>query len=69
MAKKEKWIQKSAEQIKEKGTEGSFTRWCKEQGFDGVTVECIRKGLRSKDSRIRKKALWAQNVRASKKKS
>lgn len=46
-----------------KSREGTFTAWCKRQGFDGVTRECIRKGLESKDPRIRKKANFARNAR------
>ena len=43
--------------------QGSFTAWCKRQGFGGVTSECITKGLASKDPRIRKKANFARNAR------
>ena len=43
--------------------EGSFTAWCKKQGFDGVTDECIKKGKQSKNKKIRKKAIFAENAR------
>lgn len=43
--------------------EGSFTAWCKANGFNGVTEECIRKGLASKNPAIRKKANFARNAR------
>ena len=46
--------------------EGTFTDWCKRQGYDvsdGVPMACIRKGLKSKDPRIRKKANFARNAR------
>lgn len=43
---------------------GTFTAWCKRQGFKSVTSECIRKGLASRDSRIRKKANFARNARS-----
>jgi hypothetical protein len=43
--------------------EGTFTSWCKRQGFKGVTSECIAKGLASKDPGIRKKANFARNAR------
>lgn len=43
--------------------EGSFTAWCKRQGYSGVTQECIRQGLRSKNPAIRKKANFARNAR------
>lgn len=42
---------------------GSFTKWCKNQGYGGVTSECIRKGKNSKSSAIRKKATFAANAR------
>ena len=43
--------------------EGSFTAWCKRQGFGSVTQECIAKGLASKDPRIRRKANFARNAK------
>jgi hypothetical protein len=61
--KKKKWIQKAAVRMQKKGTEGSFTAWCKRQGFAGVTAECIAKGLKSRDPSIRRKANFARNVR------
>lgn len=42
---------------------GSFTAWCKRQGFSGVTSSCIAKGKRSKSASIRKKANFAANSR------
>lgn len=62
---KRKWMQAASARMKRRGTVGSFTAWCKRQGYDGVTNECIRRGLRSKDSGIRKKANFAKNVRRS----
>lgn len=39
---------------------GKFTEYC-----DGkVTNECIEKGKRSKDSSIRKRAVFAENARS-----
>jgi len=46
-----------------KSKEGSFTAWCKAQGFDGVTAECIAKGKASKNPAIRKKAAFAAAAR------
>lgn len=43
---------------------GSFTRYC----GGNVTEECIRKGKNSSDPKIRKKAVFAQNVRGWSKK-
>jgi len=40
---------------------GSFTAWCKRQGFDSVTAECVARGKASKDKRIQKKAIFAGN--------
>ena len=42
-----------------KKNRGSFTRWCNGK----VTEECIRRGKRSKNPKIRKKAIFAQNSR------
>ena len=39
---------------------GSFTRWCGGK----VTEECIRRGKASKDPRIRRKAVFAENARS-----
>jgi len=40
---------------------GAFTKWCKQQGFKGVTCECIKKGLASKNPHVRKMANFARN--------
>lgn len=61
MAKKKKI------KIKE-SAKGSFTAWCKRQGFGGVTQACIRKGLSSDNPDIRKKANFARNSRKWRKK-
>lgn len=42
-----------------KKNRGSFTRWCKGK----VTEECIAKGKKSKDPKIRKRATFAANAR------
>ena len=60
MATTEKPKGKSDIKIK-KSTEGSFTAWCKTQGFPGVTAECIAKGKASKNPAIVKKATFAAN--------
>lgn len=49
--------------MKRRGTVGSFTRWCKAQGYGGVTAECIAAGKRAKSAAIRKKANFAANVK------
>ena len=55
--KKKKWIQGAIKKP------GSFTAWCKRQGFKGVTQACIEKGKRSKNPKIRKRANLAQTLR------
>ena len=40
---------------------GSFTRYCKAMGENGVTSKCISKGKASKSPSIRKKATFAKN--------
>ncbi len=62
MAKK-KWMSRARARMKKKGKVGSFTAWCKSQGYDGVTSECIKKGLASKSKAIRKKAGFAKAAR------
>ena len=53
-----KLIAKSGIKIKKKN-KGLFIKYC-----DGnVTVECITKGKRSKDPKIRKRATFADNAR------
>ena len=49
----EKWIQKA---VKKKG---AFTAYCKRKGYKGVTKECIREGLHSKDDTTRRRARLA----------
>jgi len=46
-----------------KSKEGTFTAWCKRQGYGGVTADCIRKGKASKNPAIVKKATFAGNAR------
>jgi len=42
---------------------GTFTAWCKRQGYGGVTEKCIQKGKRSKNPTTRKRATFAYNSR------
>ena len=42
---------------------GAFTRWCKQQGYSGVTQECINKGLHSKNPTIRRRANLARTFK------
>jgi hypothetical protein len=61
LAEQKKWIQKAVKKP------GSFTAWCKKQGFDGVTNECIEKGLKSDDKKIQARAKLARAFRKMKK--
>ena len=47
--------------IKDKN-KGSFTKYCKNSGFNGVTKACISKGKASKNPKTRKKATFADNA-------
>jgi len=40
---------------------GAFTEWCKEQGFEGVTCECICKAMKTDDPVLHKRANFAYN--------
>ena len=53
-----KLIAKSGIKIKKKN-KGLFTKYC----GGNVTAECIAKGKRSKNSKIRKRATFADNAR------
>lgn len=41
---------------------GAFTQWCKSQGYDGVTQDCINKG-KSAGGTTAKRANLAQTFR------
>ncbi len=43
---------------------GTFTSYCKRNGFNGVTSECIAKGKNSKNPTTRKRATFADNSRS-----
>jgi len=56
-----KFLIEEALKIKiKKENRGKFTSWCKEQGFPGVTCECINKGLAAGGS-LAKEANFARN--------
>ncbi len=57
------WMQKVIKKIKKAGTEGSFREYCGGK----VTMECIQKGLKSKDPKVRKRAALAKAFMNSKK--
>jgi len=47
---------------------GTFTEWCKRNGFPGATKACDAKGKRSNSAAIRKKATFSSNAKKWKKK-
>ena len=63
--KKKLFIQEANRRSILKGTVGSFRSWCSSQGLtkDGkVTRRCINKGINSKNSLIKKRAIFAKNI-------
>jgi hypothetical protein len=42
---------------------GTFTSYCKSNGYNGVTADCIARGKKSALERIRKRAIFAENSR------
>lgn len=59
---KKSWIQSAIKKP------GSFTSYCKKQGFKGVTSACIAKAKRSKNPKTRKRANLAETLRKMRKK-
>ena len=61
MAKKKdkKWMQKVSKEIKDKGTEDAFREYCGGK----VTEECIQRGLKSPDPKVRARARLAKTFR------
>ena len=57
----EKWLQNAAQSMKSRGTEGSFTAYCKKAGFGGVTCPCIAQA-RKAGGALAKKANFAANA-------
>jgi hypothetical protein len=54
-----KWIQKANKKMKEKGTVGSFTKYCGGR----VTQSCIDRAIKSDDPTLRRRAQFAANMR------
>ena len=42
---------------------GTFTKYCKGKGHEGVTNECIEEGLASNSAKTRARAQFAKNAR------
>ena len=65
--KDEKFIQKAVAKQEKKGTSGKFGQWCKDNGFgDEVTMTCINKAMKSKDTSVVKMANFAKNIKGYK---
>ena len=47
---------------------GSFTDYCKRNGYSGVTSSCIAKGKKSPNAKTRSRATFAKNARSWSKK-
>jgi hypothetical protein len=62
-----KFIQSALKKMRKKGTLGSFKRWCKRNGLlsadKKVTRKCINAGKKSKNLKIKRRAIFAQNIR------
>jgi len=58
-----KWIQQAFKKFEKTGTKGSFKRWCIRKGYPNVSQTCINEAKKSKQAKIRKKAIFAQNIR------
>jgi hypothetical protein len=62
--KRKRFIQKAFKSFEKKGTKGSFTRWCRRNGYSKVTTACINRAKKNKNLTIRRKAIFAQNIRS-----
>lgn len=45
---------------------GTFTKFCKSKGHEGVTGECIEEGLASRNTKTRQRAQFAKNAKSFK---
>ena len=64
---KKGFIQEANRRSRLKGTLGSFNKWCTSKGLakDGkVTKSCINRAKRSKNLTLRRRAIYAQNIKA-----
>jgi hypothetical protein len=61
---KKNFIQRANEESQKKGTVGSFRKYCKRKlNVDKVSKKCIQLAKKSKNKKIRKKAVFAENIR------
>lgn len=58
--KKKKWMQAASKRMQRKGTEGSFTAYCKQHGFSGATSACIAYALAHGDTKTKRRAAFAK---------
>lgn len=55
---------KTGNEIKIKEShKGTFTKYCKNKGHEGVTNECIEEGLASRSAKTRARAQFASNAK------
>lgn len=42
---------------------GAFRSWCKKNGYSSANTSCIRKGKKSSNATVRRRAILADNLR------
>ena len=66
--RKVNFIKAAVKKMRKKGTIGSFKKWCQRHGLlnsqKKVTKKCINAGKKSKSLKIRRRAVFAQNIGA-----
>jgi hypothetical protein len=59
MVSGKKWIQGAVH----KNKKGTFTKHCKAKGYSGVTDQCIKNSLKSKNKKTQARAKFANAMR------
>jgi hypothetical protein len=65
--KKNNFIQEANRRSRQKGTVGTFGRWCKRHGLaphGKVTLKCINKAKKSGNTTLIRRATYAKNIKA-----
>lgn len=65
--KKNRFIQEANARSRRKGTVGTFGRWCRRHHLDvdgKVSLRCINKAKRSGNTKLIRRAVYAQNIKA-----
>jgi hypothetical protein len=65
--RRQNFIKEANKRSRRKGTLGTFGRWCKRQGLDTdgkVSLRCINKAKRSGNTKLIRRAVFAQNIKA-----